>query len=86
MEPTLQAGDGLLTTPYLPARVGQLRCLPDPRLPDRWLIKRVAAVTDGSMEVSSDNRTAATSDSRRFGAVPVAGSYAVLVRVPARWM
>ena len=86
MEPALDPGDGLLATPLLPARAGQLRCLPDPRMPDRWLVKRVSRVHGGTMEVASDNRAVPTSDSRVFGPVPAAGTYAVVLRIPARWM
>lgn len=85
MVPALQPGDGLLATPYWPARPGQLRCLPDPRLPGRWLVKRVAAVADdGHMRVLSDNRSVPTADSRVFGPVPIRGTYRVLLRVPRR--
>jgi hypothetical protein len=84
MVPALQPGDGLLATPYWPARPGQLRCLPDPRQPDRWLVKRVAAVGDDRrMRVLSENRAVPTADSRTFGPVPISGTYRVLVRVPA---
>ncbi len=87
MLPALSPGDGLLATPYWPARPGQLRCLPDPRRDDRWLVKRVAAVPgDGRMLVASDNRSLATSDSQVFGAVPTEGTYRVLARIPARWL
>ena len=86
MEPTLHPGDGLLATPYWPVRTGQIRCLPDPRQPGRWLVKRVGAIEAERMRVVSDNRSVPTSDSRAFGAVPVAGTYLVLIRVPGRFM
>ena len=38
------------------------------------------------MRIVSDNTDVATVDSRRFGAVPIAGSYRVIVRIPRRWM
>ena len=87
MEPALVAGQGLLATPLGPAAPGQVRCLPDPRQPGRWLVKRVSAVhPDGTMDVLSDNRSATLADSRSFGPVPVAGSYRVLLAVPRRLM
>ncbi len=85
MVPSLHPGDGLLATPYWPVRAGQIRCLPDPRRADRWLVKRVAAIDGGGlMHVLSDNRSVATADSRSFGPVPTGGTYRVLVRIPAR--
>lgn len=84
MEPALHAGDGLLATPYGPVRRGQIRCLPDPRQPGRWLVKRVAAVRAGRIEVLSDNAAATLADSRSFGPVPASGTYLVLLRIPAR--
>ena len=84
MAPSLRPGDGLLATPYWPVRAGQIRCLPDPRRADRWLVKRVATTGGGLMRVLSDNRSIATADSRSFGAVPTADTYRVLVRIPAR--
>jgi hypothetical protein len=85
MTPSLHPGDGLIATPWWPARAGQIRCLPDPRHPDRWLVKRVAAVDGGgAMRVLSDNREATTADSRSFGPVPVRSTYRVLLRIPAR--
>jgi hypothetical protein len=86
MQPALQPGDGLVATPCGPARAGQIRCFRDPRVPQRWLVKRVARVEGATMQVRSDNRSVATSDSALFGPVPVRGSYRVLLRVPARWM
>ncbi len=87
MEPTLVAGQGLGGLRWWQAREGQLRCLEHPERPGFWLVKRVASVAaDGSMEVSSDNREVPAVDSRQFGAVPVAGTYRVIVRIPLRWM
>lgn len=85
MIPALQPGDGLLTTAFWPVRTGQIRCLPDPEHPNRWLVKRVSAIdSDGSIRFSSDNRSLPTRDSREFGSVPASGTYRVLVRLPAR--
>lgn len=85
MEPTLVAGQGLLTTGLGRPRPGQLRCFPHPARPDFYLVKRVLQVhPDATMTVVSDNPEG--TDSRHFGAVPVAGSYRVLVAVPRRFM
>lgn len=87
MEPTLTDGQGLLAVRSRRARVGQLRCLPHPARRDFWLVKRVDAVhDDGTMSVLSDNREATLSDSRRFGPVPIEGTYRVVLRVPRRLM
>lgn len=82
MEPALHPGDGLLATPCCPARPGQIRCVPDPLVPGRWLVKRVGAVDGDVMRLESDNSAATNYDSRVFGTVPVRGSYRVLVRIP----
>ena len=87
MEPTLVAGQGLVGLRWWPAREGQLRCVEHPERPGFCLVKRVASVAaDGTMRVSSDNRGVPTVDSRQFGAVPVPGTYRVIVRIPLRWM
>ena len=87
MQPTLHPGDGLLSVRGGRPRPGQLRVFPDPRLPSRWLVKRVGEVrgTGGgaTFEARSDNPGApGVVDSRRFGWVPVAGSYRVVWTVP----
>jgi len=85
MEPALVAGQGLLATPYGRARPGQVRCFEHPDRPGFWLVKRVAKVRpDGSMTVSSDNPAGV--DSGSLGAIPVAGSYRVLLAIPKRFM
>jgi hypothetical protein len=90
MVPTLVDGQGLVAVRSRRARPGQLRCLEHPLRPGFWLVKRVASVdpheSGANMTVSSDNRTIDTVDSRRFGAVPVAGSYRVIIRIPRRLM
>lgn len=87
MEPALTDGQGLLAVRSRRAVVGQLRCVQHPERPGFWLVKRVDRVLDdGMMSVCSDNRSVDTTDSRAFGAVPVEGSYRVIVRVPRRWM
>ncbi len=87
MEPTLVDGQGLVAVRSGSASVGQLRCLEHPDRPGFWLVKRVSEVHgDGTMSVLSDNREATIADSRSFGAVPIAGSYRVVLRVPRRLM
>lgn len=87
MAPTLVDGQGLIAIPSRRARVGQVRCLEHPGRPGFWLVKRVTRVDDdGTMRVGADNPTVPTIDSRTFGAVPVEGSYRVLLTIPLRWM
>ena len=86
MEPTLVDGQGLVGLATRRARVGELRAFVHPDRPDFCLVKRVTAVDGSSMIVESDNRDVPTVDSNTFGPVDVAGSYRVVVRVPARWM
>jgi hypothetical protein len=84
MEPALRAGQGLIGIRGLPARVGQIRCAPQPGT-DRWVVKRVTRVDADQMDLGSDNAENAV-DSRHFGSVPVSRSYLVIIRVPLRWM
>jgi len=88
MEPTLVAGQGLIAVAAPRPRVGELRVLPHPFRPGSWLVKRVSEVSDDrrTMRVLSDNLDVEALDSRDLGALPVAGSYRVVVRVPLRWM
>jgi nickel-type superoxide dismutase maturation protease len=77
MAPGLLPGDRLLVesrTYHLRApRPGEVVLAADPREPERELIKRVAAVDDASAsaELRGDDPAAST-DSREFGAVPLA--------------
>jgi nickel-type superoxide dismutase maturation protease len=71
MRPALEPGDRLLVIGRLPVRPGHLVALPDPRRPDRLLVKRVAAVGGDGVEVRGDNPAAST-DSTSFGPVPAA--------------
>lgn len=84
MQPTLVAGQGLLTTGYGRPKVGQIRCFEHPQRPGFWLVKRVAAVHAETMTVSADNPRG--TDSRTFGDVAWRGTYRVLVAVPERFM
>jgi nickel-type superoxide dismutase maturation protease len=73
MAPTVLPGDWLLVDPsgYLECvpRAGDLVVVPDPRMNDRLLVKRVASVTqDGRVELVGDTADRST-DSRVFGPV-----------------
>lgn len=86
MEPTLVAGQGLIGLRSARASVGQIRCVEHPGRPGFWLVKRVGEIDGSSMRVLSDNPDVPAVDSRQFGAVPIEGSYRVVVRIPLRWM
>ena len=73
MAPTLRPGDWLLVDPDGYGRrapvAGELVVAPDPREPNRLLIKRVADVDpDGWLRLAGDAPDAST-DSRTFGAI-----------------
>jgi signal peptidase I len=84
MTPALHAGDRLLVVRTRRLRVGDLVVLPDPRDPDRALVKRLAAepggrvscgdlvleAGEGEVIVLGDNPAAST-DSRDLGPLPV---------------
>jgi nickel-type superoxide dismutase maturation protease len=75
MRPALEPGDWLLVDPDAyrrrPPRPGELVVAPDPREPERLLVKRVAALeSDGRVMLAGDAPDAST-DSRTFGAVAV---------------
>lgn len=74
MAPTLRPGDRLLVETWTYRRrlpqVGEVVVAPDPRAPTRELVKRVAAVDDGRITLHGD--AARSTDSRRFGSVPLA--------------
>lgn len=87
MAPALLPGDRLLVESRSyqrrSPRVGEVVLAPDPREPDRELIKRIASVDDAA--ASADLRgdaPAASTDSREFGAVPLA---AIRWRAAARY-
>jgi len=73
MVPTLRPGDRLLVETWTYRRraphVGEVVVAPDPRAPTRELVKRVAAVAEGRVSLRGD--AARSTDSRRFGSVPV---------------
>lgn len=85
MAPALLPGDRLLVESLTYAlrapRPGEIVLAPDPRQPDRELIKRVASVGATGIDLHGDHPAAST-DSRAFGAMPVA---AVRWRVALRY-
>jgi len=83
MLPTLRPGDGLIAVRSNRLRRGQIRCFEHPEQPGFWLVKRVGHIRGETFEAVSDHRDASTVDSRRFGFVPVAGTFRVVARVPA---
>ena len=84
MLPTLHPGDGLVALRSRRVRRGEIRVFEHPERPGFWLVKRVGHVRGDRFEAISDNPGAGSVDSRRFGDVPIAGSYRVLLRVPSR--
>lgn len=68
MRPGFAPGDRLLAVSPWPLRTGQVVAALDPRT-GRLLVKRVAAVSDGLVDLRGDS-SAASTDSRHFGAVP----------------
>ncbi|MGE0600313.1 MAG: nickel-type superoxide dismutase maturation protease [Dehalococcoidia bacterium] len=76
MLPALEAGDWVLVDEHayrarMPRR-GHIVVAPDPREPERLLIKRIAAVDlHGDVQLAGDNWAEST-DSRAFGPVPAA--------------
>jgi nickel-type superoxide dismutase maturation protease len=88
MAPTLLDGDRLLvlSRPWSPSArlvVGDIVAVPDPRLPGRVLVKRVASIDRSKhlVDVLGDAPDA-SSDSRDFGPVPLAS---VIGRVVHRY-
>ncbi len=69
MSPALLPGDRLLVVRRAP-RVGDVVVAADPRDPRRELIKRVANLAAGRITLRGDN-SAASTDARAFGTVPV---------------
>jgi len=69
MLPTFLPGETVTAVRrWRPVRVGDVVVVPDPRDPTRWLLKRCAAKSNGSLDLRGDNPTAST-DSRDFGAI-----------------
>ncbi len=86
MRPTLESGQGLVGLQSDVVRAGELRVFEHPDRDDFWMVKRVMSIGVDGMWVRSDNRSAATVDSRQLGPIPVDDSYRVVVRVPLRLM
>ena len=84
MQPTLCPGDGLIGVRTARIRRGELRIFEHPDRAGFWLVKRVGHVRHDRFEALSDHDRPDVVDSRRFGDVPVEGSYRVLLRVRAR--
>ena len=71
MEPALHDGDWLLVTSLGgPYRAGEIVLAADPRVPDRLVLKRIAAITGGRCTLLGDQPDQST-DSRQFGPVPL---------------
>ena len=84
MLPTLRPGDGIVGTRTRRIRRGEIRCFEHPARPGFWLVKRVGDVQTTTFQALSDRDVPGVVDSRRFGPVPIEGSYRVVVRVPRR--
>jgi signal peptidase I len=84
MQPALQPGDGILAVRSRRVRRGEIRCFEHPERPGFWLVKRVGDVRGDTFEARSDNPAVGAVDSRRFGFVPIRGSYRMVVRIPGR--
>ena len=69
MRPAFEPGDRVLVVPVLRLHPGQVVAVPDPRQPDRLLLKRVLTAGPGLVDVRGDNQGAST-DSRDFGLIP----------------
>jgi len=72
MSPALLPGDRLVVLRHVRVRMGDVVAVPDPRLPARTMVKRVAAQGPEGVTVLGDNPAAST-DSRTLGPVARAG-------------
>lgn len=66
MEPALSGGDRLLVIPLRRLQRGDIVAARDPRQPARVIVKRVAGIDSGAVELRGDNAPHST-DSRHFG-------------------
>jgi inner membrane protease subunit 1 len=86
MAPTLLPGDHLLVAPARRLQRGDLVVVRDPSSDERWVVKRVAALGGQQVEVAGTvlragadeivvlgDNAAQSTDSRDYGAIPVAG-------------
>jgi nickel-type superoxide dismutase maturation protease len=72
MEPALRAGDWIVVSSlWRPPRIGAIVLVRDPRDRENLMLKRVAAVGDGTCTLLGD-RAEESTDSRTFGPVPLA--------------
>jgi len=71
MAPELQPGDRLVIWRTRAVRAGDVVAAPDPRHPERTVLKRAGAVGPDGVLLLGDNPGHST-DSRHFGRVPVA--------------
>ncbi|MEX0952863.1 MAG: S26 family signal peptidase [Nitriliruptoraceae bacterium] len=83
MEPTLVAGEHLVTIPAIRRllRVGRIVVLEEPDVADHLVVKRVTRVNGDRIEVQGDAGHRST-DSRDWGPVPVTSVRSVVV---CRW-
>lgn len=83
MEPTLGHGDRVLTVPARLARPrpGQVVVAVDPEDAGHLVVKRIASIGSGRVDLRGDNAAAST-DSRRWGPVATSAVRRVAVR---RW-
>ena len=70
MAPTLQPGDRLVVWRTRSVRPGDIVAAPDPRQPERTVLKRVTSVDPEGVFLMGDNPVQST-DSRQFGRVPI---------------
>ena len=71
MAPELQPGDRLVIWKTTAVRTGDVVAAPDPRDPERTVLKRAAVVGPDGVLLLGDNPSQST-DSRHFGRIPVA--------------
>lgn len=69
MKPALRDGDRVVVRRLGRApRAGEIVLVPDPRAPERSLVKRIAAIGPDGLELAGDDPERST-DSRHFGPV-----------------
>ncbi|MDQ6839929.1 MAG: S26 family signal peptidase [Actinomycetota bacterium] len=68
MAPTFEEGNHLVVWRWARWGEGSIVALPDPRSPQRMLVKRVHRLGPGGVDVRGDN-TESSTDSRTFGLV-----------------
>lgn len=68
MEPSYRDGDVVLATQWKKPRVGDVVIVPDPRMQERLLVKRIVEENGETVHLAGDNALEST-DSRDFGAI-----------------